>query len=234
MNYGFVELGSQSENLQLEPHMEAERYSIQLYHHVAGAVDLRDKEVLEIGCGRGGGAAYVYQYLNPRSLTGLDFSANAVEFCRQIHEGERLAFTEGDAEDLPFDDESFDTVINVESSHCYGSMDVFLREVARVLRPSGFFLFADFRHDGGFEHLQRHLGNGYLKLLEQRDISPNVLKALEIDGTGRKSRLDEVSPWWLKKSLRMYAGDQGSKTWDGLTTGKSRYLSAVLQKAATA
>ena len=51
----------------------------------------------------------------------------------------------GDAENLPFEDNSFDAIINVESSHCYGNVEQFLREVHRVLRPGGDFLFVDLR-----------------------------------------------------------------------------------------
>ena len=36
-------------------------------------------------------------------------------------------------------------LINIESSHCYDSLDVFFRQVKRVLCKDGHFLFADFR-----------------------------------------------------------------------------------------
>ena len=52
---------------------------------------------------------------------------------------------EGNAEKLPFADQSFDAVINVEASHCYPRFPQFLDEVARVLRPGGHFLYTDVR-----------------------------------------------------------------------------------------
>ena len=54
MNYGFAP--SAGAPLPLEPVDEIDRYCIQLYHHVASAVDLAGREVLEVGSGRGGGA----------------------------------------------------------------------------------------------------------------------------------------------------------------------------------
>ncbi|MEE4247851.1 MAG: methyltransferase domain-containing protein [Kangiellaceae bacterium] len=52
----------------------------------------------------------------------------------------------GDAENLSnIRDGIIDILINVESSHCYGNMPAFLREVERVLKPGGYFSFADFR-----------------------------------------------------------------------------------------
>ena len=56
---------------------------------------------------------------------------------------------QGDAQNLPFPDESFDAVINVEASHIYPNFERFLGEVARVLRPGGHFLYADFRNRDG-------------------------------------------------------------------------------------
>ena len=51
-----------------------------------------------------------------------------------------------DSEDLPFPDDSFDAVINIESSHTYPNFSRFLAEVARVLRPGGHFLYTDVRN----------------------------------------------------------------------------------------
>ena len=61
-----------------------------------------------------------------------------------------LDFVHGDAENLPFPDESFDAVINVEASHIYPHFDRFLSEVKRVLRPGGHFLHVDFRNRDNF------------------------------------------------------------------------------------
>ena len=90
-------------------------------------------------------------------MTGVDFSQKAVQFCRDHHQLEGLTFVPGDAEALPFADESFDAVINVESSHCYRSMPAFLGQVQRVLRPGGYFLFADLRTASDSERLHQNL-----------------------------------------------------------------------------
>jgi SAM-dependent methyltransferase len=45
-----------------------------------------------------------------------------------------LKFVPGDAEFLPFANNRFDVVINVESSHCYRSMQSFIRQAFRVLK----------------------------------------------------------------------------------------------------
>jgi SAM-dependent methyltransferase len=54
-----------------------------------------------------------------------------------------LEFRLADAEDLPFDDGSFDLVTCRIAPHHFGDVSRFVREVARVLRPDGMFLLED-------------------------------------------------------------------------------------------
>ena len=71
MNYGY---DAPNLSLKLENADEVERYPIQLYHHVASQSELKDKIVLEVGSGRGGGASYIARYLNPLSITSSLYS----------------------------------------------------------------------------------------------------------------------------------------------------------------
>ena len=56
MNFGFADLDDRVSPIKLEPSEEPERYSLQLYDRVAGAVNLHGLDVLDVSCGRGGGA----------------------------------------------------------------------------------------------------------------------------------------------------------------------------------
>ena len=73
----------------------------------------------------------------PGPLYGSGLNPAGVDFCRKKHKLPGLDFVQGNAEDLPFADQSFDAVINVEASHPYFRFPRFLAEVARVLRPGG-------------------------------------------------------------------------------------------------
>lgn len=127
--------------LPLSESDEPNRYCIQLYHQTASQVDLTGKEVLEVSCGAGGGASYIARNLGPASYTGLDLNPASIDLCRAKHRLPGLQFVQGDAQNLPFPDESFDAVVNVEASHQYPDFRGFLAEVARVLRPGGHFLY---------------------------------------------------------------------------------------------
>lgn len=230
MNYGYAPPESDPV-LELSPSDEPDRYSIQLYRHVAGAVDLRGKDVLEVGSGRGGGAAYVRQALAPSTMTGIDFSGEAVDLCRKRHVQEGLRFVEGSADAIPFPDESFDAVVNVESSHCYGPLEGFLSEVVRVLRPGGYFLFADFRSREILDDLRNDLTSSGLGLVSETVITPNVFRALELDNVRRRRLIDERLGASLRsKAFDRFAAMEGSGMYEKFRTGAKEYISVVMRK----
>lgn len=106
LNYGYEEDPPMGVPLSLSD--EPNRFFIQLYHRTATQVDLKDKQVLEVGCGHGGGASYITRALHPASYTGLDLNPVGIDFCRKRHNLDGLEFVVGDAENVCFPDQSFD------------------------------------------------------------------------------------------------------------------------------
>ena len=230
MNYGYAPLDDQAEPLQLQEADADNRYCIQLYHHVASAVDLHGLDVLEVGSGRGGGADYVKRYLEPEKMVGVDFSQNAVRFSSRTYAVDGLSFEPGNAESLPFADNSFDAVINVESSHCYGSMDAFLGQVRRVLRGGGHLLLADFRGEENIDAFRETLRKSGLTVVKETDITPNVVQALKLDSEHKTALIRKTVRWPLVKPFLEFAGIEGSKIYEEFKSGETIYLSFVLQK----
>ncbi len=233
MNYGYADLDENSKHLELEKEDDPERYCINLYHqNVVGndGNDIRGKDLLEVGCGRGGGASYISRYLHPKSYTGLDLSKKAVKFCNDNYDVPGLTFIQGKAEELPFDDCSFDDVVNVESSRCYADMDGFLSEVQRVLKPNGYLLFSDMRTKEGNEILKEQFKNAHLKIIMEKNILPNVIKALKLDNDRRKNLILKKAPKFLHKSANEFSGLIGTERYRLFDDGIMNYYHYVLQK----
>ncbi len=55
---------------------------------------------------------YLTRTLKPAKYTALDLNPAGIAFCKKRHQVEGLEFVRGDAENLPFPDNSFDAVIN--------------------------------------------------------------------------------------------------------------------------
>jgi ubiquinone/menaquinone biosynthesis C-methylase UbiE len=230
MNLGYASLDPKEEPLALLDHDAAHRYCIALYHHVAGAIDLQGREVLEVGSGRGGGASYVMRYLHPKSVTGVDIVQKAVHFCNTFYQIDGLRFLLGDAEALPFDDQSFDVVINIESSYGYGHIERFLSEVLRVLRPGGSFLYADYRRNEQIAALRQHLLDAGFTMLVDERISDQVVKALDLDQERKSSLIEQKVPRWLRPSFHYFAANPGSEMYQALRCGAIDYRRFVLYR----
>lgn len=222
MNYGFATPGeNKSDNLNT--------LSENLYNHLFMQADLRDKAILEVGCGRGGGCELALNY-QPKSVTGLDFSAQVIHFCKKFYLQPALHFVAGNAEDLPFEQESFDVVVNLESSHCYGNRIKFFEEVFDKLKPGGFFLYADFM---GTEHLPKRpkqLADAGFNVGEIKDITPNVLEAMRLSTPFKEEIINKRVPKPFRKPIHDFAGLPGSDIFNNFSSGKITYFAIVCQK----
>lgn len=230
MNYGYADLDASENLIVLDNADEGNRLSYQLYNHLAAEIELENKQILEVGSGRGGGASMIHKYHKPEKLLGLDFSGVFVKLCNRNLSTSGLAFIKGDAENMPFSAENFDVVINVESSHCYYSMNSFLNEVIRVLRSGGHFLFADFRKPHEIEKLERLILASGLEVLEKRDITPNVIKALDEDHDRRMNIISQNVPKPFIKQFREFAGVKNSIVYKQFEKGELLYLSYIMRK----
>jgi SAM-dependent methyltransferase len=231
MNYGYAPFESAPGALMLDPQDEPDRSFIQLYHHVLYGRSLSGKDVLEVGCGRGGGCSFIARYLRPHFICGVDFSRNAVKFCQERHRLRCLRFVVGDCENLPFPGGTFDAVVSVESSHCYPSFPRFLNEVRRVLRPGGTFHFADLRDgDQAVGDLRNSLQGCGLAILEGEDITRHVLAALREDGE-RRQELFRKTLWRPVAHLfQWFSGNAGSEVRAFFESRRRLYFSYLLQK----
>jgi SAM-dependent methyltransferase len=228
MNYGYNP--NANETPIKHPDSVSQPFPLQMYHYLASKVTLKGKTVLEIGSGRGGGAKHIASFFEPASYIGLDLAQNAVELANEIHKLSNLKFVQGSAEALPFDDNSFDVVVNVESCHAYGSVDKFLSEVKRVLRPGGYLLLVDFRGDNKMTILQSQLKECGLKMVTEENISSNVIESIEAENTVKVQRIERLFPKRWQKLFGEFAGVVGSKFHVTLKNGTRQYYRFVLQK----
>ena len=219
MNYGFVDEDVPVLDLVDEPY----RLFIQLYHMNIRDVDLNNKQVLEVGSGRGGGASWIAKSKSPSSLIGVDFSKEAVTLCNDWYEQENLNFIEGNAQDLPFDADSFDIVYNVESSHCYGDINKFVSEVFRVLRKDGYFCWTDFRDEETMKKTEEIFQNVGFSVASKKEITDEVVDALDMINDAKKERITELVPRTIRRSFETFAGVQGTPVYDSFKSGKLKY-----------
>ncbi len=86
--------------------------------------------ILDVGCGTGGNLMMLSQF---GDAEGVDVSPDALEFCRQRGLKTKL----GAAEQLPYDDATFDLVTALDVVEHIDDDVAGLREMRRVLKPDG-------------------------------------------------------------------------------------------------
>ncbi|MBN1950937.1 MAG: class I SAM-dependent methyltransferase [Bacteroidales bacterium] len=228
MNYGYSGLNGEKP-IELKEEDEINRYCIQLYDHVVETADLKGKHVLEVGSGRGGGADYITRYYKPGSYTALDISTRTIDFCNKHYKHPELKFVKGNAEKLPFAEKTFDIVINVESARNYKNLQEFFKGVHRILKPGGYFLFADMMFEKDVADMPAKLEESGFRVTKKEHITPNVIRALQKDSERREVLIQKHLPGFLNKSFSQFAGTKGSERYESFENGTFQYWSYVLQ-----
>jgi len=212
MNYGYHNINQQ---IAIDEYNEKNRFSIQLYHHLASEVEIKNKEIVEIGCGRGGGLSYIANKFSPHSAIGIDVCRKAISFCNNYYSGEKkLLFLRGNAQKILLENNSCDIVINVESSHRYNNMKAFLQEVYRILRSGGYFLFTDFRCSNKINEIKMLLKMCNFEILKEKFINNEIVTALQMDDQRKRTLIKKLSPKLLQKIAFNFAALIGSDTYN--------------------
>jgi len=108
------------------------------------AGDIRDKTVLDLGCGEG----YLSRLLaikGAAKVVGIDISSERIKLAAMLAKNEDLKNVEHvccDAEHIPMQDKSFDIVLGTAILH-HLDIEKTLKEIHRVLKPTGRAVFAE-------------------------------------------------------------------------------------------
>jgi ubiquinone/menaquinone biosynthesis C-methylase UbiE len=108
------------------------------------------ERVLDVGCGTGTLALLAKQAAPGAELVGLDADPEMLARARAKPDAAGIRFEQGMADELPYEDASFDKVLSSLVFHHLPRpvKEGAAREIARVLRPGGEFHLADFGPPG--------------------------------------------------------------------------------------
>jgi SAM-dependent methyltransferase len=124
---------------------------------------LPDERVLDVACGSGNGAIAAARRAWGNTI-GCDFVPALLERGRERAAAERLGidFVEGEAQDLPFEDASFDVAMSIFGAMFAPDQQRTADELLRVVKPGGRIGMANWVPDGGlsdfFAVIAKHTG----------------------------------------------------------------------------
>ncbi len=221
--------------ITLPAEREAERTSYELYARLIAETPLAGRDVLELGAGRGGGARYLHDTYHPRRLIALDYAEESVRWCRRKSSKPGLKFVCGDAGSLLFPDASFDVIVAVEVTHCLLDKEAFLSSAARVLRPGGRLLIADFfYHRADAMHalgkFEAALAGSAFTILANDDWTAGATAAIEADTARRTQVITKSVPGFLQSTALSFASTTESSTYLAMHAGRTTYRRYVLER----
>ena len=227
MNYGYHDSSNLCNNLDVQD--IDNKYYIQMYNHVLKNYSIYNKTVLELSSGRGGGAEYLSRIYNPIKYIGIDYSKNAISFCKNKYKTNypKLDFIHGNVLNLPFDNSSFDVIINVEASHCYNDINKMLLETSRVLKPNGIFLYTDFRPKEYVNEWISNINNSGFKIINMNIINDYVLQGMD-ENSIKHQMLSYTLPIYLQWFGHIFSGVKNTTMYNLIESNTYLYISFVI------
>jgi len=108
---------------------------------LAAGIIHQPESVLDVGCGTGRLLRRAYRYWPEAQLIGVDPAHGMIEKAKLLTPN--ATFFTGMAEALPLQDASVDLALSTSSFHHWQDQAAGVREIARVLRPGGYFILVD-------------------------------------------------------------------------------------------
>lgn len=165
-----------------------------LYLKLLENIDTNNKNILDVGCGRGGGVALYKKYFNFKDVSGCDITDANIDYAKSKHKN--INFKVANAENLTYDKHSFDIITNVESMSLYINQTKFLKNIVKLLKPNGLFICTDC----SYRSLETFYKNQHLfKSVEVKDITANV-------ATACLKNIEEYSKWQDSKAKTFTLG----------------------------
>ena len=92
---------------------------------------------LDVGCGTGALTQTILNEFDPLRVQGIDSAEGFIRHARETIDDPRTAFDVGDAQELPYEDQSFDMTVSALALNFVPNVHQALAQMQRVLKPGG-------------------------------------------------------------------------------------------------
>ena len=190
MNYGYADLNQHGYPLSpknLLPLHSEWYYQANLYIYLLSLIKPTYKDnILDIGCGNGGGTSVYQEYYDFNKVVGIDINKDYIDFCKNSYP--KIKFLEQNIlyNNLPNNFFNIITGIQIIESfnNSFNTLNLLFQQLKRILSLKGTLLLTIHQYNNnidGFLILKKALKNNNLNILKEIDISKNVSSALNID-----------------------------------------------------
>lgn len=103
--------------------------------------DLRNKNVLDLGCGFGWHCRYASEQ-QASAVIGVDISENMLQKAREMTDDSAISYIRMPIEDIQFSNSQFDVVISSLAFHYLKSFEAISQKIYQWLKPGGTLIFS--------------------------------------------------------------------------------------------
>jgi len=96
---------------------------------------IKGKNVLDVACGSGYGSNLLAQ--TAKTIVGGDIEKETIEYCKEKYQRDNLKFEIMDIRNIPYPDNSFDTIVSFETIEHIKEWEQFLKEIRRLVVKDG-------------------------------------------------------------------------------------------------
>ena len=212
---------------------ELDKYKQNMYYQtIDGELDnINVKNVLEVGCGNGGGITMLSHKYKNIHFTGVDLNYNSITQIKKQNIPNLLAFVDNAELLTTCNDNYYDVVLNVESSHCYNNVTNFYQQVYNKLKKKGIFIYTDYSTTTSWELIENDIISKGFKILKKRDVTANVCSA------SRKMSIYYENDFKYVRFLPLFnhifknfSNNPNSNSYKRMMSGKYKYMTYKFEK----
>ncbi|MDD8048046.1 MAG: methyltransferase domain-containing protein [Thomasclavelia sp.] len=131
-------------NVRMSLHDKYSKSKISWFDWIYNTIDIKDKDVLDVGCGNG--RLWFNRDIKTKRLVLTDKSKGMISDAKKVL-GDKYEYNVCDLQSLPYDDNSYDVVIANHMLFYMKDIDKALEEIKRVLKPKGILYCSTYGKD---------------------------------------------------------------------------------------
>lgn len=238
------------------PPTEPQRHGKAAYHGLVDFQKVKDyiknvnpnPKITEVGCGTGAGANLITSVLPTATYTAIDMQKGAVETCKKIHAAyqPRLTCVHGNGKRIPLEDASQDFVVISETHIADIDLDEesknVLKEVYRVLKPGGLFLWGNALPTRVWDDIIEYLPQNKFVMHQINNVTKEAVIARVEDEDRVNSYCNSVFDKFMilrvhkrcrrvvDRLLKNFYRHPGTALFDRMVTGYDSYMQMVHEK----
>ena len=180
------------------------QYSVDNYYRFSQLKqsDIKDKRILDIGCGYGW-CTLLLKDAGAKHVVGTEITEADLSTAKAHIGDDRISVEVASAIELPFEDNSFDTIVSWEVLEHIpkNTEENMFREVQRVLKPSGtFYMSTPHRHP-----VSNLLDPAWMLFGHHRHYSKQQLRSYAKQAKLKPEQVGTVGGWWMMlATLNLY------------------------------